>query len=128
MLLDDLNTYLAANGIAVPIHLGSMQETPDTIVALRETGGFPGAYVMTPGQAVLEEPTVQVLARAVAYNSAEALIRSVKALLDGFRNTSVNGVLYHFAQALQPPFILERDQNLRFVLAFNVHIKRQTVP
>jgi hypothetical protein len=128
--MDDLEDYLQANGITAAIQKGSLPESPDTALAFRETGGFPGQYVMkvAAGNAVIEEPTVQVLARAKAYDVAEVLIRSVSALLDGLRNQTINGVQYHWVRAMQPPSLLERDQNQRFVLVFNVHIKRQTVP
>ena len=86
-----------------------------------------GTGVRGAGQAILEEPTVQIVARAMAYDTAETLIRSIKTLLDGLRNQTINGVQYHWVSALQPPFLLERDANQRFVLAFNVHVKRQTV-
>ena len=130
MLMDDLTSYLVLAGIATPIQKGSMAESPDTVVAFRETGGFPGQHVMNvaAGNAVIEEPTVQVLVRAKAYDAAETLIRSVSAVLDGLRNQTINGVRYHWVRAMQPPSLLERDQNQRFVLVFNVHIKRQTVP
>ena len=129
MLLDDLSTFLVAQGIATPIQKGSIAESPDTVLALRETGGYPASHVMSvsAGQAILEEPTVQIVARAMAYDTAETLIRSIKTLLDGLRNQTINGVQYHWVSALQPPFLLERDANQRFVLAFNVHVKRQTV-
>ena len=128
MLMDDLYDYLIANGVTVPIQKGSMAETPDAVLAFRETGGFAGQYVMLAGGGVIEEPTVQILARAKAYDVAESLIRSVSSLLDGVRNASINGVTYHWVRAMQPPMLLERDANQRFVLVFNVHVKRQTVP
>jgi hypothetical protein len=118
---------MQANGIATTIQKGSLPESPDTCVGLRETGGFQSPYVMSSKPAVIEEPTVQILARAMAYDTAETLIRQVKTLFDGLRNQTINSVQYHWVTALQPPFLLERDENKRWILAFNVHIKRQTV-
>lgn len=127
MLLDDLKSYLVAQGIATGIiQLGEFQPTPDTVLALRETGGFPLEHTMA-GAAIMEEPTVQVVARAMNYQPAETLIRQVYRLLDGLRNKTINSVLYHWVVALQPPFYLDRDDNQRYVLAFNIHIKRETV-
>ncbi len=125
--MDDLQAYLVAQGIATPIQKGSIAESPDTVLAMRETGGYPSQHRMGAGQAIIEEPTVQIVARAMAYDTAETLIRSIKTLFDGLRNQTINGVQYHWVTALQPPFLLERDANRRFVLAFNVHVKRQTV-
>ena len=130
MLLDDMSDYMMLQGFTFPINKGSFQDTPDTVLALRETGGFPSQHVMAspPNSAVMEEPTVQVLARAPAYDTAEAIVRIAKSMLDGLRDMPINGVLYYWVTALQPPFLLERDANQRFILAFNVHIKRQTRP
>ena len=130
MVLDDLYTYLQGAGVGLPMQKGTIAGEPDDVLAFRETGGFPPQHVLAvgPGNAVIEEPTIQVLARSMAYDTAEQAIRLVYRLLDGLRNQSINGVDYHFISALQPPFLLERDENDRFVLAFNVHIRRQTVP
>jgi len=125
--MDDLSAYLVAQGIGTTIQKGSLPESPDTCLAFRETGGFAAQHTMATKPAVIEEPTVQVLARAMAYDVAEALIRQVKALFDGLSNQTINSVQYHWITALQPPFLLERDDNKRFILCFNVHIKRQTV-
>jgi hypothetical protein len=127
MLLDDLTDYLTGAGFAVPIQKGSLAQDPDDVLALRATGGFPSQHVsaVTNGYAVLEEPTVQVVARSAAYDTAEATIRLAYGLLDGFRGQALNG---HFISAMQPPFFLERDDNDRYVLAFNIHVRRQTTP
>ncbi len=127
MLLDDLSDFCSTGGVTALICKGSLQETPDTVLAFRETGGFPSQHLMTTKPAVIEEPTVQVLARALAYDAAETLIRQAKGLLDGLHDLTINSVRYHWATALQPPFLLERDENQRFILAFNVHIKLESV-
>lgn len=130
MLLDDLLTYLQSAGIAEQIQLGSLQDTPDTaIVGLIETGGFASehTYGGAVGVPVIDEPTVQVLTRAMDYEPASDLMTRVKFRLDGLRNEVINSVLYHWVMAMQPPFLLERDDSGRYVLAFNVHIKRQAI-
>jgi hypothetical protein len=130
MLLDDLSAHLSSNGMTTVIYKGAMQETPNDIVVLRETGGFPSQHVMSAatGHAILEEPTVQVLSRSLAYDAASTVARQALALFDGLRDTTINGVLYHWVTALQPPFLLERDANQRFIIAFNLHVKRVTIP
>jgi len=129
MLLDDLHTYLSGAGLA-PIQLGSLHDDPDDTLALLETGGFPSQHAMvgTLGQPVIEEPTVQVVSRSMAYDTAHSVIRTARARLDGLKEETINGTLYNWVQAMQPPFLLERDEVGRFVLAFNIHIRRQATP
>ena len=128
-LLDDLSDYLTSAGTTTPINKGWFFSTADRVLCLRGTGGFPSHHVMNPAvnQAILEEPTLQLLARATTYDQAEATARSAKSLLDGLRKRTINSVVYHWATAMQPPFFLERDENQRFVFAMNVQLKRQTV-
>jgi hypothetical protein len=130
VLMDDLADYLTGAGIAVPIQKGTLAQDPDDVLAMRETGGFPSQHVsaVTNGYAVLEEPTVQILARSASYNLAEQTIRLAFGLLDGLRERTLNGIVYYFITAMQPPFFLERDDNDRYVLAFNIHVRRQTTP
>lgn len=128
MLLDDLETYLLGAGVTDAIDKGELHDAPDTVVALRETGGLPSEHTMGggPGQAILEVFSVQILARAFDYVTASTLIWSVRQALDGLRDITLNGAAYYFVTAIQPPFLLMRDVNQRYILAFNVLIRRQT--
>ncbi len=126
MLLDDLSDYLIPFSLltGTPVHKGFFQEIPDTAVTIRETGGFPTEHVMAVQGAILDEPTVQVVARAKDYQSAMSTARDLFTRLDGLRDTVINAVTYQFIAAMQPPFFLQRDANHRFECAFNLHIKR----
>lgn len=127
MLLDDLANYLSTSGLTAPVQKGQIVETPDTVVALRETGGFPSAYLMSsqPNRTALDQPTVQVLARGADYVTAMTTARAAYALLNGASNYVSSGVqVFAFIAAMQPPFFLHRDDNHRFVCAFNVSVKR----
>lgn len=130
MVLDDLVDYLAPLVAGTPLQKGFFQALPDTAIALMETGGFPSQHVYggtLPLAAVIEEPTIQVKARAKDYLSAMSQCRLVYRLLDGLRDLDINGVTYHFIRALQPPFFLMRDEVHRFVCAFNIHVQRRSV-
>lgn len=126
MLLDDLYLYLNPFILlyGVPVQKGYFIETPDTAVALRETGGFPSEHVMIDQPAVLDQPTVQVVTRSRGYEEAMFLCRDLYARFDGLRDVVINSVTYHFITAMQPPFFLQRDDNHRFECAFNIHIQR----
>jgi hypothetical protein len=129
MLLDDVAQYLIDNGVSVPVQKGQMVETPDEVVALRETGGFPPEHFMgsSPVPSVQDQPTVQVLTRARDYLTAMAGCRNVYQLLNGAANYVLTGTQrFGFVSAMQPPFFLMRDENHRFICAFNIHIQRQS--
>ena len=131
MLLDDLSAYLATASFAYPVQKGQLLEIPDSVLALRETGGFPAQFVMGPtgnaSQAVVDEPTLQVVTRSKDYLTAMTICRTAYDLLNGLRDITVNNVLYHLVRALQPPFFLMRDDNQRYLCAFNLHVTRRTI-
>ena len=131
MLLDDISDYLVVNGLGAPVQKAQLVEVPDTTLALRETGGFPSEYRMGStngiGRAILDQPTLQVVTRAKDYLTAMTLCRSAYQILDGARDQTINGLLYHFIRALQQPFFLMRDENQRYLCAFNIHVTRRNV-
>ena len=127
MLLDDLSSYLSPL-VVYPVQKGQLLELPDTVVAMRETGGYASQYAAGSGvgHVVFDEPTLQVVTRAKDYQTAMSTCRTVYDLLNGLREQLINGVLYHFIRALQPPFFLMRDENKRYLCAFNIHVQRRS--
>lgn len=132
-LLDDLGDYLTSGSTGVTgtdIFLGRMPDTPAACTSIAETGGMAPEHAMStgPGNAVLERPRVQVLARATTYAAAKTRIKIAEGLLDGLRPRTINGIQYHFASAVQPPFLLQYDSAERPVLAqnFEIHKARST--
>src|SRR6185295_4649300 len=93
MLLDDIADYLSSGGIGTVggssgnIFKGIMPDSPDTVVGIFETGGFMAAHTMNPnpGQAVCEQPSIQVMCRAGQYDYVVARTKahSIYKLLDG---------------------------------------------
>ncbi len=127
MILDDIKTYLEDQGfVAATIVKGQMIETPDSMLSFRETGGFPPDYVMG-GDATSDEPTIQVLARAADFPTAMTIARTAYAILNGATEYLVGAEQrFGFIRTLQPPFLLMRDDNHRFICAFNIHVTRQS--
>lgn len=124
MLLDDLKSLVSGLGT---VQLGQTLDLPNTVIGLLETGGYPSVHVNGNGmKAVLDEPTVQVRTRAQDYPTAMALCRSAYDLLDGYRNGVINNRPYHMIRAMQPPFLLQRDELNRFICAFNVRVQRSS--
>lgn len=127
-LLDDLQDLLSSGstGLSGTILLGRLSDTPAEQIAIAETGGMAPVHAMSsgPGNAILEIPRVQILSRSTTYSAAHTRIKLVEGLLDGLRPRTINGTQYHFASAVQPPFLLEYDANGRPVLAQNFEIQK----
>ena len=99
----------------------SLTDTPDTQIATATYGSFPPDLAMTStvGSAITERPRVQVVSRALAYDTAEANAQSAWNALQNYKGT-VNGTNYLFTTCLQSPFFMGLDDNNRVKVGFNV--------
>ena len=121
----DVRDYLAS-GQGETVTAGQLPIEPARAIGVRRTGGLPSTHTMSsgPGNAHLEWPTVQILSRAPTYQAAEQIATNVHHLLDGLRPRTINGTAYEWAQALQQPFELDRDENGRVIFACNYVIAK----
>lgn len=130
MLLDDLLDYLSSDGgvgtSGTDLFAARRPETPDDAVTLYETQGKEPEHTMgtTPGLPALERPRVQVVARGSGYVTARQKMRDVMVALDGLRNRTINGVQYHYIQALQSPFDLGVDELNRPLIVCNFEVQK----
>lgn len=127
MLLDDMETYLTSGGVGTvgtTLFLGSMPPEPDTAVAVYETGGLGTVHTMgnIAGRAAVEQPGIQIMSRSASYPTARANAQKAFLLLDGMPKRSINGVQYYWGAARQSPFLVDRDQQNRYLVAFNVDV------
>jgi hypothetical protein len=140
VLLDDLRRYLLTGTIGTSdVFCSVMPDSPDTAVALYETGGLPSVHAMAsgPGAALVEQPRVQVLVRATSYEAARTIMQAVHHWLDGARDlylsettswidtvpeVSLGATYYGWIEAVQQPFFLRTDANGRIELACNYQV------
>ena len=127
MLLDDLATLLEAAGVGVvgtTLFKSRMPATPDTAVAIFEYGGSPPERRMsaTPGNYIVERPSLQVLCRSTDYPTARTLAETAFRALDGYRGT-LSGRRYWVA-AHQSPYLIQRDTNERDWIGFGTSIMK----
>ena len=132
--LDDIADYLTSQGHGanstttgtspVNIFRNVIPFSPDTAIALFETGGLASVHAMAsgPGQAVAARPSVQIRIRARSQDAARTLTDSVFNDMDGFRERTINGTRYSWMQSIQMPFLLDRDDEDREVFAFNMRV------
>lgn len=129
MLLDDMVDYLSSAGTTsdgTAIFAGILPDAPDIAVAVYETGGTSPTYAMNalPGQAVVENPRIQVVCRNVKddYATARRKAQDIFLLLDGLPSRTINGTSYKWGSAVQSPFLMRRDELGRCVIAQNFDI------
>ena len=133
MLLPELSTYFndttgASTSIGtanVDLFFGSMPETTGACGCLYEYPGEPpeGRLGNTPTWAY-EKPHVQMCVRSSSYTVGRLLIERYFTRAAKLVNRSINDVYYVGADCLQSPFLLKRDENNRWVFAFNMRIEK----
>lgn len=129
MILDELGAYLAANitgpqslTLGTNLYLGRLPDSPDTCVAIFETGGTLPEQTMGGTLAVLERPRVQVVTRRAGYSDARTLAYNVWNTLEGVANESLSGTRFLRVSAVQSPYPLERDSSDRIIIVQNFDV------
>lgn len=106
-----------------------MPPSPDSCVTLIEYGGRSDADVRTFGAAevVREYNRVQALVRGAPadYAAPRAKAQDVLRALSRIMTTTLSGVQYYTSTPLQAPYMLERDDLLRYVIAVNFEFFKQ---
>ena len=135
MILDDVATYLATNStrltVGVTLTKAFMPDTPDTVTTLFETGGSGplNAFSTSGGVRVYEQPSIMVHSRSANYQTVRDVMEDVFTILDGIGNTNLptaTGTLYGSVDAVQSPFLINRDSNDRFVMSINFNVLKST--
>lgn len=122
MLLDDLADYLSTGGMGT-VYKDYLPPEPDTTIGVFSQLGSAPVHTMRAPH-VLEQPRVQIRCRSDSLQTAHSTARSAYELLNGLRNRTINGVLYHWAEATSDPLLIGRDQNARFTVACNYDVKK----
>ena len=131
MILDDVMTYLgsAAVGLTAGTNLfaGTLPDSPDKACAIYETGGIQPVHAMGagPGNALVERPRVQIVTRAVSYQSARQLAHNVFQAMDGLTNTTINNTSYLLVSAVNSPTAMGLDGSGRPRLVMNFDIMKK---
>ena len=125
-MLTDVGTYLAAASISTQdltlgtnLFLGRLPDSPDTCVGLVQTAGVAPTDTFGTSFPPVETQGLQVLSRADAYVTAEALGVHIFKSLTAVDNQTLTSTLYLKIEATQSPFALERDSQERVVIACN---------
>ncbi|MFA5935006.1 MAG: minor capsid protein [Candidatus Paceibacterota bacterium] len=108
-------------GLTFPTNLGTGKEptSPSNTVTIFDTGGQPPQ--LTLDIKGLEYPSVQIRVRNINYQTGWALIESIKTVLHGLSQVTVNGTLYSVIYCASGPALLDWDDNsrARFIINFS---------
>lgn len=125
-MLVELGEWLedqAVGTVGTNLFLGRLPDTPDAATALFEYAGAAPFHTMGP-TVVWERPRLQVLCRAADYATARSQAETIYQLLDVVAETTIESVRYHQIEALQSPFLVQRDANDRPVIGCNYEVWR----
>ncbi len=135
MLLDEVAGELISQGVGVAgstaawvVAKGYEPATPDRVIVLYETGGFPNEGLST---GTVDRPTFQLRVRgpvnmqtAGAYSTARVKIGAARVALDAVLNKSLSGWKYIHIKAQSEPLFLGYDNTDRPTLAINFQALR----
>lgn len=123
MLLDEVATYLIAQGVGSSgstwgIYKGFLPPSPDKVIGLFETGGFPNDG---RGDSSVDRPTFQVMVRgdAFGYSTARSKIGGARVSLETVGNSNMGGRRYLHCVAQQEALFIGPDENSRPRLVMN---------
>ena len=102
------------------IFLGDLPDTPDSCLALYQTGGQDAVHSLGAGvDETHETPTFQVRIRNASYATANTQAESVKDILDGLVNQTINSNEYKSIFMQGDINSLGRDDRNRINLTVN---------
>lgn len=129
-LLEDVASLLTAgsfslvSGTTGNLALGTLPDSPVLCGSLVEYEGDALLRSQDDAGALTEMPRVQFMWRDTDYNSGVTAVRAAWAACDVV-NTTINSTFYQRITPLQAPFTLGRDENDRWLFAFNLTITRE---
>jgi hypothetical protein len=126
--LSELGDYLAGLGIGdlgVDLFLGSRPDAPDTALTLYQYPGGAPEYIQDSFNPSAESPQIQVVARALKYEDADALASAAWVALSPITNTKLGGTYYRSVRPNGSPGTMGRDSNDRVLVFFNVTVEKE---
>lgn len=110
-IAEDLRDYLVNTTGLSNVTVGFLNPTPINQYAVIEYAGPANVKTHGGGTAVLDESTVQFLARHAKAETARDNIHTVIDALDGLKDVTVNSTVYLYIQEISRPRILVREES-----------------
>lgn len=126
--LDELGAFLEDDDVATvgtDLFLAVRPDKPDTCLSLFLYPGGPPEYVQSSYAPNAERVQLQVVARAVHYEDAEALAISAWKVLSVVVNATLSGTHYRSIRPNNSPASMGRDQSDRSLVFFNATVEKE---
>jgi len=126
--LTELGDYIEGLGLgtqAVDLFLGSRPDSPDQLIALYQYAGGPPEYVQSSFSPTVEVVQIQVVARSIAYEDADALASAVWTALAIITNATLGSTRYRSVRPNASPGLMGRDSNDRILVSFNTTVEKE---
>lgn len=124
----DVAAYLATLGygtVGTSIRVNFVADSPDNQVSVYEYGGAQsGLGHGNPDADALEQVFLQIRVRNLSASTAQSTAYAIYKALDGKGDVTVGTVVYLYFKALQPPYLLERDDTT-VTFVFNVELQKR---
>lgn len=123
---EDLRQLLITSGYTTPVFIADAPEKPDVCLVITATGGLSPVRTFNPSPATapLVQMRAQLRARALTYGACDAIMTAAYAILSGFQQQTINGIVYGYGRAVQTPYYLGLDGASRPVIAVNFDVWR----
>ncbi|MDX1746093.1 MAG: minor capsid protein [Halobacteriales archaeon] len=134
MLLDDIASYILANttGFTLGTNLfksRTPETAADTSVTLFEAPGLAPEWSFGSTTPTRERPRLQVLSRSTSYqtarNNAETIHKALDRQIVNSTSVSSTGPRYILVRAVQQPFPIDFDSNVRHTISCNYDIEKE---
>lgn len=123
----DIATYLVAQGVGTAlgtdVFAGRMPSAVDGVVVTSYPGRAPELVINSNGY-THRFPRLQVLVRNSSEATAQSTADAAALALSKVKNTTLSGTRYRSVNVTQTPGLIERDENERYVYAFNVECEQ----
>lgn len=130
-MIEDVAGFIDSGSTALTagtnLFMNFLPDTPNTAVAVYETGGAPPEFVFGSTTPAWRNPRVQVVSRSTSSQTARTRIETVYRRLAGVSNTTLQGASgpnYLSITPVQDPFLLGRDEQARVTFACNFAVSR----
>lgn len=129
-VLNEIAAHLVAQGLGVlgtDLFIGKLPNDPDACGVVYETGGLAPEMGFGAAGVKHETPAIQVVFRGAPgdYAGPRAKAESAYRALAAVEAQALSGTFFHFVHPQQSPFLLNRDQAERVLLAFNALCEKE---
>lgn len=128
MLIEDVGSILQGAGhgtLSVDLFKYQLPDEPDACIAIREYAGAEPTFVHSRRLPTTVHPRFQLVARATTAPAAMTAATNAWMTLSSIRNEVINGTFYQSIMPIQAVFIVERDENDRWIAGANFEVTKE---